>query len=102
MTTGDKQLHVAVVAARGELEFKTKKSLHCANSTTLWFQLEDMFQLIGTPQGIEHVMVQLRDMPQGFKKYTVEYKAWMKFLVDKSADAREARFFGEYNEFIKQ
>ena len=49
MTAGDKQLHVAVVAARGELEFETKSSLHCANSVTLWFQLEDMFQLIGTP-----------------------------------------------------
>ena len=42
---------------------------------TLWFQLEDMFQLIGTPQGIEHVMVQLKDMPQGFEKYRVKYKA---------------------------
>ena len=42
--------------------------------STLWFQLEDMFQLIGTPQGIEHVMFQLKDMPQGFKKYRVKYK----------------------------
>ena len=41
---------------------------------TLWFQLEDMFQLIGTPQGNEHVMVQLKDMHQGFKKYRVKYK----------------------------
>ena len=45
-----------------------------AFAVTLWFQLEDMFQLIGTPQGIEHVMVQLKDMPQGFKKYRVKYK----------------------------
>ena len=28
---------------------------------TLWFQLEDMFQLIVTPQGIEKVMIQLKD-----------------------------------------
>ena len=31
--------------------------------TTLWFQLEDMFQLIGTPQGIEQVTVQLKETP---------------------------------------
>ena len=30
---------------------------------TLWFQLEDMFQLIVTPQGIEKVMIQLKDTP---------------------------------------
>ena len=30
---------------------------------TLWFQL------IGMPQGIEHVMNQLKDMPQGYKNY---------------------------------
>ena len=44
---------------------------------TLWFQLEDMFQLIGTPQCIE--MVQFNDMFQGFKKYRVKYMACMKF-----------------------
>ena len=42
---------------------------------TLRFQLEDMLQLIGTPQCIEHVMVQLIDMPEGFKKYRDKYKA---------------------------
>ena len=31
--------------------------------TTLWCQLEDMFQLIVTPQGIEKVMIQLIDTP---------------------------------------
>ena len=30
---------------------------------TLWCQLEDMFQLIVTPQGIEKVMIQLIDTP---------------------------------------
>ena len=30
---------------------------------TLWCQLEDMFQLIVTPQGIEKVMIQLKDTP---------------------------------------
>ena len=30
---------------------------------TLWFQLEDMFQLIVTPQGIEKVTIQLKDTP---------------------------------------
>ena len=30
---------------------------------TLWFQLEDMFQLIVTPQGIEKVTIQLKDLP---------------------------------------
>ena len=28
---------------------------------TLWFQLEDMFQLMVTPQGIEKVAIQLKD-----------------------------------------
>ena len=32
-----------------------------AYSGTLWFQLEDMFQLIVTPQGVEKVMIQLKD-----------------------------------------
>ena len=40
----------------------------------LWFQLEDMLQLIGTPQCIEHVMFQLKDLPQGFKEYRVKCK----------------------------
>ena len=30
---------------------------------TLWCQLEDMFQLIVTPQGIEKVKIQLKDTP---------------------------------------
>ena len=33
-----------------------------------------MFQSTGKPQGIEIVMFQLKDMPQGFKKYWVKYK----------------------------
>ena len=32
-------------------------------SSTLWCQLEDMFQLIVTPQGIEKVTIQLIDTP---------------------------------------
>ena len=36
---------------------------------TLWFQLEDMFQLIVTPQGIEKVTIQLKDTPT--KKYAI-------------------------------
>ena len=31
--------------------------------STLWFQLEDMFQLIGTRQGIDQVTVKLEDAP---------------------------------------
>ena len=31
--------------------------------STLWCQLEDMFQLIVTPQGIGKVMIQLKDTP---------------------------------------
>ena len=31
--------------------------------TTLWCQLEDMFQLIVTAQGIEKVTIQLKDTP---------------------------------------
>ena len=30
---------------------------------TLWFQLEGMFQLKVTPQGIENVTIQLKDTP---------------------------------------
>ena len=32
-------------------------------ATTLWFQLEDMFQLIVIPQSIENVTIQLNDTP---------------------------------------
>ena len=39
---------------------------------TLWFQLEDMFQLIVTPQGIEKVTIQLKDTPT--KVYTIGAK----------------------------
>ena len=38
-------------------------------SFTLWCQLEDMFQLIATPQGIEKVMIQLKDTPS--QVYTI-------------------------------
>ena len=38
---------------------------------TFWFQLEDMFQLIVTPQGIEKVMIQLIDTPT--KVYAIEW-----------------------------
>ena len=31
---------------------------------TFWFQLEDMFQLIVTPQGIEKVTIKLIDTPK--------------------------------------
>ena len=31
--------------------------------STLWFQLEDMFQLIVTPQSIEKVTIQSKDTP---------------------------------------
>ena len=34
-----------------------------ATPPTLWCQLEDMFQLIVTPQGIEKVLIQLKDTP---------------------------------------
>ena len=36
---------------------------HFFSRLTLWCQLEDMFQLIVTPQGIEKVMIQLKDTP---------------------------------------
>ena len=35
----------------------------CIKICTLWFQLEDTFQLIVTPQGIEKVTTQLKDTP---------------------------------------
>ena len=50
------------------------------NILTLEFQLEDMFQLIGTPQSTEHVMVQLKDMPHYFLKCGVKYKSWASFF----------------------
>ena len=40
---------------------------------TLWFQLEDIFQIIGTPQGIEKVTIQLIDTPT--KLYAIG--AWL-------------------------
>ena len=49
---------------------------------TLWCQLEDTFQLIVTPQGMELVMVHIEVISQCFKKYRVEYKACYIFLLD--------------------
>ena len=42
---------------------------------TLWFQLEDMFQLIVTPQGIEKVTIQLKDTPT--KVYAIGAKLFL-------------------------
>ena len=44
-------------------------------ATTLWCQLEDMFQLVGTSQGIERVLFQIIVTPECFKKYRVKCKA---------------------------
>ena len=38
-------------------------SIRRSSKVTLWFQLEDMFQSIGIPQGIEVVTVQVKDTP---------------------------------------
>ena len=43
--------------------------------STLWFQLEDMFQLIVTPQGIEKVTIQLKDTPT--KVYAIGAKLFL-------------------------
>ena len=42
---------------------------------TLWCQLEDMFHLIGTSQGIERVLSQIIVTSEYFEKYRVKYKA---------------------------
>ena len=42
---------------------------------TLWFQLEDMFQLIVTPQGNEKVTIQLKDTPT--KVYAIGAKLFL-------------------------
>ena len=52
------------------------------HSITLWCQLEDTFQLIVTPQGMELVMVHIEVISQCLKKYRVEYKACYIFLLD--------------------
>ena len=46
------------MAQIGDLEVQTM----CFFLSTLGFQLEDMFQFKGTPQGIDHVMFQLKDV----------------------------------------
>ena len=45
------------------LKLLQKPLFFCRTTATLWFQLEDMFQLIVTPQGIEKVTIQLIDTP---------------------------------------
>ena len=39
----------------------TKCELSLCQGLALWFQLKDMLQLKGMPQGIEQVMLQLKD-----------------------------------------
>ena len=53
--------------------------MHAYRIITLRFQLEDMFQLIDRPQGIERVLFQIIVTPEYFEKYRVKYKAWHKF-----------------------
>ena len=55
-------------------------------SDTLWFQLEDMFQLIVTPQGIEKVMIQLEDTPS--KVYAISAE----FILIKCAPSGASKF----------
>ena len=55
---------------------------HFNEASTLWCQLEDTFQLIVTPQGMELVMVHIEVISQCLKKYRVEYKACYIFLLD--------------------
>ena len=43
--------------------FPFYSTLPWLGKATLWFQLEDMFQLIVTPQGNEKVTIQLKDTP---------------------------------------
>ena len=50
---------------------------------TLWCRLEDMFQLIVTPQGIEKVTIQLKDTPT--KVYTIGAKLFFIKGAPKSA-----------------
>ena len=47
----------------------------CVLVCTLWCQLEDMFQLIITPQGIEKVIFQLKDTPT--KVYAIGAKLFL-------------------------
>ena len=50
--------------------------------STLWCQLDDTFQIIVTPQGMELVMVHIEVISQCLKKYRVEYKACYIFFID--------------------
>ena len=43
--------------------FDAAVALYVKLGITLWYQLEDMFQLIVMPQGIEKVTIQLIDTP---------------------------------------
>ena len=43
--------------------------------STLWFQLEDMVQIIVTPQGIEKVTIQFQDTPT--KVYAIGAKLFL-------------------------
>ena len=54
------------MAAKGKLNKEDKRVF--LKKSALWFQLEDIFQLVGMPQGIEHAMVQFTDMSQDLNK----------------------------------
>ena len=51
------------------------------NPDTLWCQLEDTFQLIVTPQGMELVMVHIEVISQCFKKYRVKYSVLLPIKI---------------------
>ena len=48
---------------QGDTTPETLRCFFLRVGSTLWCQLQDMFQLIVTPQGIEKVMIQLIDTP---------------------------------------
>ena len=58
--------------------FLTKKISVFSYQGTLWFQLEDLFQLMVMTQGIEKVAIQLKDTPT--KVYAIGAQYWLEFF----------------------
>jgi len=72
---GEEWFTTSILQGQQENDIVFGKFFDRKTRTTLWFLLEDMFQSIGTPQGIEKVTLQLKDTPT--KVYAIGAKLFL-------------------------
>ena len=64
------ELRLSFTVLLANIKILAEKDFHSTKPTTLYFQLDHMFQLIVTPQGNVKATIQLKDAPT--KVYTID------------------------------